>query len=1456
MFLFNMDKEKKNRTKISGGNRKMIKRVRRTLALTLVLALVVGLLPGFALPTRAESAGSTYVLDASADLEAMASGTKADGDTLKAGTDNYFTLIFAAKTKIDGSSKTFDDGYSATQRINFQAATNVEGMVPAIAFTTAGAATIKLWWVSGGDGRQFAIYDEQGAVLCRTEEASSKNSLYISKLKVEAAGTYYLGVPDGSNNLFKAEVSEATAAPVEPEQVTTVLDATADLQPMAAGDKADGEEEVIKNYFTVIYKAKTKIDSSEKTFDDGYSATQRLNFGGKTEPDNGMIGSVRFTTSGAATIKLWWVSGGDGREMAIMDETGAILDATDKAESVKNTLYISELKVDAAGTYYIAVPTNSNYLFKAEVTESAGQASGRTPWSQVAAPVVTGVEQKDGTLEVTVQMVLGETGADSVTVIMLDADGRECTKSKQTTEGDTKVFTFTPAASGTYSFRAFASREDAADKPAAEEKQGGFVLPLAVPVITLVHKTSGALTAIWSQTPEADSYEVYCDGVMVGTTAERSYTIPGLTAGQAYSIAVAAVRGEEKTEPSTAVVVTASEKDETGWNFVRYGDGTNDEKNGYSVHEDGTVTVWSEGNKGKIQPTSTDGLAFYYTAVPTNRNFTLRVNVHVDSWTFTNGQEGFGLLATDRLGNHGDATSFWNNQLMAAATKIEYRWDMDAEMIRPWEMTEYTKYSMKLGLGSIFKKGLTPGSLDYYTLMPEGFTSKTETLDITAATQMKEAGTYNIVGNATNEVGGTLDQMTDFVLEIQKNNTGYFVTYYDGQGKVIKTIKDYEPDALSQLDKDYVYVGFFASRNVRATFDVQEFVITDPATDAPAEEKPVNYIKPVLTITSPSVTSGETYNLVFVSNVDGTAYIRINDKNTDLKDIPVKAGQKVNVVVPLPDAEEIRVTAYLNPDPDQDLGEGNALSGLGAVSDEVTLLNGNAFTQQQELYVSPNGFFNGKGTRTSPLDIYTAVTVARPGQTIVLMEGTYKLEKDLKIQRGINGTAENPIRMVSDPEGKTRPVLDFLGVGNGFTTGGDYWYFYGFDVTNSANGQKGFQISGNHNVVDSVNAYNNGNTGIQISRYSQLDLTPDTWPSYNLILNCTSHNNADKGYEDADGFAAKLTVGEGNVFDGCVAYNNADDGWDLYAKVETGPIGSVTIRNCVAYGNGYLEDGTNAGNGNGFKMGGTSISGKHRLINSIAFNNKAKGIDSNSCPDIIVENCTSYNNGSYNVAFYTNTAKDTAFKATGLISFRDSAAVSMTADNLKPKGNQNEADYKNDTAYYWNGSASVNASGSAITADMFVSTEFKGILRNEDNSINMQHFLELTDKAPADAGARLGSGHSAEVIPGKTATCTADGLTEGSKCSICGEILTAQETIPAAGHQPETLPGKEPTATESGLTAGSKCSVCGEILKAQEVIPATAAQEPALSNTVIWVVIVVVLAGVAAVVVVVLKKKK
>ncbi|MBQ3227040.1 MAG: hypothetical protein IJB43_00510 [Clostridia bacterium] len=88
----------------------------------------------------------------------------------------------------------------------------------------------------------------------------------------------------------------------------------------------------------------------------------------------------------------------------------------------------------------------------------------------------------------------------------------------------------------------------------------------------------------------------------------------------------------------------------------------------------------------------------------------------------------------------------------------------------------------------------------------------------------------------------------------------------------------------------------------------------------------------------------------------------------------------------------------------------------------------------------------------------------------------------------------------------------------------------------------------------------------------------------------------------------------------------------------------------------------------------------------------------------------------------------------------------------------------------------------------------------------------------------------AQVIPATghsfgewTTTLEPTEYAEGSKsrtCSACNEVET--EAIPALGHEHTAveIPAVAPTCTETGLTAGSKCATCGEILVAQETVPA------------------------------------
>jgi predicted nucleic acid-binding Zn ribbon protein len=106
-------------------------------------------------------------------------------------------------------------------------------------------------------------------------------------------------------------------------------------------------------------------------------------------------------------------------------------------------------------------------------------------------------------------------------------------------------------------------------------------------------------------------------------------------------------------------------------------------------------------------------------------------------------------------------------------------------------------------------------------------------------------------------------------------------------------------------------------------------------------------------------------------------------------------------------------------------------------------------------------------------------------------------------------------------------------------------------------------------------------------------------------------------------------------------------------------------------------------------------------------------------------------------------------------------------------------------------------------------------------------------------------------------TCTTEGKTAGSHCSVCGAVITAQsavakidhtwnagtvttaatctktgvktytctqckttktESIPTIAHTPVTDPAVAPTCTTEGKTAGSHCSVCGAVITAQSAV--------------------------------------
>jgi hypothetical protein len=138
------------------------------------------------------------------------------------------------------------------------------------------------------------------------------------------------------------------------------------------------------------------------------------------------------------------------------------------------------------------------------------------------------------------------------------------------------------------------------------------------------------------------------------------------------------------------------------------------------------------------------------------------------------------------------------------------------------------------------------------------------------------------------------------------------------------------------------------------------------------------------------------------------------------------------------------------------------------------------------------------------------------------------------------------------------------------------------------------------------------------------------------VLSAESHDNADSDGEDADGFAAKLTVGTGNVFRYAVSHNNIDDGWDLFTKTDTGPIGPVTIEDSLSFNNGTLSNGTVNSNGdrNGFKLGGEDISVNHVIRRDIAYRNGKHGFTYNrNLGTMTISNNLSIDNTERNFSF-------------------------------------------------------------------------------------------------------------------------------------------------------------------------------------------------------------------------------
>lgn len=977
----------------------------------------------------------------------------------------------------------------------------------------------------------------------------------------------------------------------------------------------------------------------------------------------------------------------------------------------------------------------------------------RPNWAEVADPEIKSVGLSEGNPnEISVQFYAptDTKTADKGTVVMKSIYGEQKNTFGKARKAD-KHSEFMPECSGTYTFTVLTERNNESSVKTSKSVTFDFSLPLTKPALSLLNLGGGDISVKWGDVKEAVSYTVsYTDSngkkVDVEGVKETAYVIKGLKAGDYSDITVTAVRGSD-TMPSTTIHKLVKAEKERVWTFTEFGTSTNPARNRYELLDpnDMKVTLYSctydpvtgnIGEKGGKFESFFDGISFYYTVIdPYKENFELTATVHVDYHNpMVDGQEGFGLLAIDRLGVEGQPLMIaYNNSAGVITRKFTTH-------------VNGSKKEIKNGIGARFVSGLTD---EVIALGDEGIKSH--------ATSKSDAFSYD-QGSDAIKTGDT------YRVTLKKDNTGYHAIYKraipseDTKEEFI--MYDNENVKLVQLDKEHIYVGFAVARGCNATFSDVDLKITDPKKDPPAQEEPPELVPLTTSIDCPTTWYNKKYPFVFTTNANGTIRVETTDGKVLIKGdkITVPAGKTYadySKTIKINDnLTDLLVTFdpedNWKPAPKKVVAQFNREINDYEMNYKSVTYSHSIISKTYKgstLYVSPTADAFGKGTKEEPLDIMSAIAYCAPGQTIILKAGTYYPNKGIEIERGNDGTAKARKTLISEPG--TRAVLDFSKAKVTVTAlnlYGNYWTLQNIDITHSPGDVKALQVAGNYNEIRMVDTYENGDTGIQIAGRSSEPFAK--WPHDNLIYGCESFGNCDPAQNNADGFASKLTSGNNNVFRNCVSHHNVDDGWDLYSKVETGAIGAVLLDNCITYANGTKLDGTGNGDGNGFKLGGDGIAIKHILRNSISWGNGVNGVTCNSNPALILDHVTSFGNGNYNISLYGKgkaAASPRIFQATGVLSVSGGAGDSFDSSNDPELAGRLAAEHN----FFFNGAKSINVNGvEALKEDVFVSIDtakyqngfnadgsFNRIPRDDKGYFQLGDLFKLNAKTPKGTGA-------------------------------------------------------------------------------------------------------------------------
>ena len=1369
----------------------MRKRTKRMLSVLMAALMVVSIMPvtgsnNIVAKASTASAESSVVTWSAADILAAQEG------------DSGLVLCGSGWANNNATDdKTFEDGFSALGDNAKAGSTKAQtdgktaaGTVPDngcyVKYTAPVNGTLAIN-TKIGKNKTFYVIAEDGTKVAEVKNGTSGSTYNTVKAEVEAGKTYY------------AYLGGATA------QIWQVYFTPAEAEWLAADILAST---TYNNGLTLCGTGWANNNATDdKTFDDGFSAlgdnakagSAKAQTNGKnsagTVPDSGCY--IKYTAAANGELAID-TKIGKGKTFYIVAEDGT------KAAEVKNSTDAStyntvKAKVEAGKTYYAYLGGATAQIWK--VYYSQLNKKTVVDWESVAKPVISKVEAGADGFTVTVEGIVDEyNGAEDIVVTMLHNDGQAGEAVIKRSEG-TATVNFTAHESGDYTFVATAQRLGCADKASDVYEVKDFILGVKMPTITWAeNKGNGEVYLDWVNISDAKDYTLTykvkgsdeSTAVKIDGITEGDYTVKNLTVGSTYEFSVVANRADGYCSAVSEKELSVTADTQKNWYVSTVGSAQ--ETKATITEADGNAQVINIANgdtaskkvatveakditnttgsmeiqakaSGKISDDE-DGFSYYYTKVnPEKENFELTATFTVTDASLTpDNQTGFGVVVADTLG------------------------------VNNWGTPSYVHKYFNYFSSMMYSSKINAPTMRYIT----GYTS--------ADTSNKD-GVDRVNNNVKfNQLTGTdmFKVGAEYTFTVRKTNDGYEAVATTENGT--QTQKLTANDFTSVQEDGTVVVGVMVARKIGVKITDIKFTTSESkglATSEAVEDK----VTPSIRVYSSNTCGAGEYEYTVVPNCAGTLKVTGSaDGKAISKEVTADEVVRIPVAV---NVGSNTIKAEFEP------AAAANITSTKTVASETNVTRKVYGEAGQTIIVTPDGKTTGDGTEESPLDINTAVSYAQPGQTILMKNGVY--DKWITINRSVCGTADKPINLVAESistDGTDGVVLS----GAGLTVIGSYWHVYGLYVKDSSG--VGIQVSGNYNTIDMCTVNHAANSGIQISRNGGADnyagIQGKLWPTGNLIKNCESFDNCDAGRNDADGFAAKLTCGEGNRFYGCISHNNIDDGWDLYAKSVSGTIGSVTIENCVAYNNGWLTTddvtaaGYNYGEGNGFKLGGGYLKGGHKLINCVSFGNHAKGITSNSCPDISITRCTAYNNGnadSYSIGLNTMDSMLKEWKVSGLIS--------MSKADLTAKADLIPFSQHGDDNYFYNGSESYNNLGQKATDEWFESVDTTiRPSRNADGTIDMHNLLVIKSGVLSDnVGARLDTtseeaisvkpqagevvSHVFEWTTTKEATCTEKGEKHGI-CTVCGHEETRE--IEALGHEfaNEFTVDKEATTTEEG----------------------------------------------------------